>query len=97
MWGDAENVVGFARGGDDLFVFNANNGNDRIGDFGQADGGIWGRDFIDVSGLGILDFGGLDISAFDATTHESTITFSPGNDVLVHSQFALTQDDFIFS
>jgi hypothetical protein len=32
----------------------------------------------------------------DRTTHESTITFGDGNDVIVRSEHALTTQDFIF-
>ena len=101
MWGDAQVMLGKAHGGNDTFVFNFNNGHDRIEDFGQGKqcvaGSNWGTDHIDVSALGIDDFGQLSISAFDPTTHESTITFSSGNDVVVHSQVALTQHDFLFA
>ena len=54
-------------------------------------------DKIDVSSLGIQGFDQLVVSAFDPSTHESTITFSQGNDVVVHSQVALTPDDFLFA
>jgi hypothetical protein len=47
--------------------------------------------------LGIHNFSQLTISAFDPTTHESTITFSPNNDVVVHSQSALTSHDFVLA
>ena len=98
MRGDA---LGNALYGNDTFVFNLDNGHDGILDFGQGANDIagsnWGTDRIDVTALGIHDFGELTISAFDPTTHESTITFSPGNDVVVHSQVALTSDDFIFA
>jgi len=50
-----------------------------------------------MSALGIYNFSELNISSFDPVTHESVITFSSGNDVVVHSQFALTQYDFIFA
>jgi serralysin len=88
MRGDA---LGIAQFGNDTFVFNLDNGHDGIADFGQ------GVDRIDVTALGIHDFSELTISAFDPTTQESTITFSPGNDVVVHSQVALRSDDFIFA
>jgi len=97
MWGDAQTMLGGAQGGNDVFVFNVNNGHDSIGDFGQSDLSQWGHDLIDVSALGIHDFSGLNISAYDPVTQESTITFSPGNDVVVHSQSALTLHDFIFA
>ena len=101
MWGDAQVMLGNARGGNDMFVFNSNNGHDKIEDFGQGVGCVpgsnWGTDHIDVTALGIHDFSQLHISAFDTTTHESTITFSPGNDVVVHSQVALTANNFIFA
>jgi hypothetical protein len=96
MWGDAQAVLGDAKGGNDTFVFKADSGQDVIGDFGQGLSNS-GNDHIDVSALGIEDFSQLDISAFDSTTHESTITFSPGNEVVVHSQVVLTSQDFIFA
>jgi hypothetical protein len=101
MWGDAQVMTGNAKGGNDVFVFNFNNGHDKIEDFGQAGecGGssILGSDHIDVRDLGIDNFSQLHISAFDPTTHDSTITFSPGNDVVVHSHIALTSHDFLFA
>ena len=54
-------------------------------------------EYSDVSALGITDFSQLNVSAFDPTTHESTITFSAGNEVVVHSQIALTERDFLFA
>jgi hypothetical protein len=101
MWGDAQIMSGNAKGGNDTFVFNFNNGHDMIEDFGQANAchgsSILGSDHIDVSALGIEHFNQLDISAFDPSTHDSTITFSSGNDVVVHSQVALTSHDFLFA
>ena len=101
MWGDAQVMLGKAHGGNDAFVFNFNNGHDKIEDFGQGNqckaGSNWGTDHIDVTALGIHHFNQLSISAFDPTTHESTISFSLGNDVVVHSQMALTQYDFLFA
>lgn len=100
MWGDAQVMLGSARGGNDKFVFNFTNGHDKIEDFGQGLAGAsshLGTDHIDVSALGITEFSRLNISAFDLTTHESTITFSHGNDVVVHSQDALKPQDFIFA
>jgi hypothetical protein len=101
MWGDAQVMLGNAQGGNDTFVFNFNNGHDEIEDFGQGKqcvvGSDWGTDHIDVTALGIHNFSQLGISAFDPTTHESTITFSSGNDVVVHSQVALTSHDFFFA
>jgi hypothetical protein len=101
MWGDAQTMSGHARGGNDTFVFNFNNGHDKIEDFGQGNGcvgsSILGSDHIDVRALGIDNFSELHISAFDPTTHDSTITFSSGNDVVVHSQAALTSHDFLFA
>lgn len=98
MWGDAQVVLGNAHGGNDTFVFNSNNGQDKIEDFGQGVAASnLGTDHIDVTALGIHDFGQLNISAFDPITHESTITLSPGNDVVVHSQVALTAHDFILA
>jgi serralysin len=98
MRGDA---LGTAQFGNDTFVFNVDNGHDAIVDFGQGAidvaGPDWGTDRIDVTALGIEDFSELTISAFDPTTHESTITFSPDNDVVVRSEVALTSDDFIFA
>jgi hypothetical protein len=99
MWGDAQVILGLAKGGNDTFVFNFDNGHDKIEDFGQGLAGAgsnWGTDHVDVSALGISDFSQLNISSFDSTTHESTITFSPGNDVVVHSQEALRPQDFLF-
>src|SRR5262249_13746549 len=72
MWGDAQVMAGNAQGGNDTFVFNFNNGHDKIEDFGQ-------NDLIDVRALGIQDFSQLNLSSFDAATHETTITFSAGN------------------
>jgi hypothetical protein len=100
MWGDAQVILGMAKGGNDTFRFNFASGHDKIEDFGQGvcvAGSNWGTDHIDVTALGITDFGQLSISAFDPTTHESTITLSPGNDVVVHSQVALTSHDFLFA
>jgi hypothetical protein len=102
MWGDARVLLGNAKGGNDTFVFNFNNGHDKIEDFGQAgDPGLpassLGTDHIDVTALGITGLGQLNISTFDLATHESTITFSPGNDVVVHSEIALTARDFLFA
>jgi hypothetical protein len=80
-------------------VFKFNNGQDKIGDFGQGASGAgsnWGTDHIDVSALGIHDFSQLNISAFDPTTHDSMILFGTG-DVVVHSQHALMADDFLFA
>jgi hypothetical protein len=95
MWGDAQTILSKAQGGNDTFAFSFSNGHDRIEDFGQ--GSVWGVDHIDVTALGIHEFGELKISAFNAVTHESTITFSDGNDVIVHSQAALTSHDFLFA
>jgi hypothetical protein len=101
MWGDAQVILGNAKGGNDTFRFEFNNGDDKIEDFGQGvqdvPGSNWGIDHIDVTALDIHDFGQLNISAFDPITHDSTITFSPGNDVVVHSQAALTAHDFILA
>jgi Ca2+-binding RTX toxin-like protein len=100
LWGDAQVMLGNAKGGNDTFVFNFDNGNDKIEDFGQGVCGAGpnlGTDHIDVSALGIENFSQLSISAFDLTTHESTITFSTGNEVVVHSQVALTEHDFLFA
>jgi Ca2+-binding RTX toxin-like protein len=98
MWGDAPVVSGNAQGGNDTFVFKPGNGHDTIGDFGQGQAGSqWGIDHIDVTALGIHAFSELNISAFDPATHESTITFNPGNDLVVHSQIALNQNDFLFA
>jgi hypothetical protein len=101
MWGDAQSISGNAKGGNDTFVFNFGNGHDKIEDFGQANecvgSSILGTDHIDVRALGIEHFSQLHISAFDPTTHDSTITFSSGNDVVVHSQVALTQHDFLLA
>jgi len=101
MWGDAQIILGNAKGGDDTFVFAANNGQDKIEDLGQGVQGVsgsnWGVDHIDVTALGIHDFGQLNISAFDPNAHESTMTFSPGNEVVVHSQVALSAHDFILA
>ena len=95
MWGDAQTLLGDAQGGNDTFVFGPNNGHDAIEDFGQGlKGTNWGTDHIDVSGLGIQNFSQLDISAFDSTSHTSTITFSAGDDVTVHSLVALSAQDF---
>jgi len=96
MWGDAQAMLGSAQGGNDMFVFDSANGHDSIGDFGQG-GSNLGTDHIDVTALGIHDFSELNISAFDPSAHESTITFSTGNDVIVHSESALTQQDFLFA
>jgi hypothetical protein len=101
MYGDAQVMLDHVHGGNDTFVFNFNNGHDSIEDFGQGVHGVAGSnegtDHIDVSALGIENFSELNISAFDPVTHVSTITFSPGNDVVVHSQVALTQQDFLFT
>jgi Ca2+-binding RTX toxin-like protein len=97
MWGDAQSISGNAKGGNDTYVFNFSNGHDKIEDFGQVGSSILGNDHIDVSALGIEHFSQLQISAFDPTTHDSTITFSSGNDVVVHSQIALTSHDFLFA
>jgi hypothetical protein len=96
MWGDAQAMLGNAQGGNDTYVFGFDNGHDSIGDFGQG-GSNRGTDHIDVTALGIHDFSELDISAFDPIALVSTITFSPGNDVVVHSEFALTAQDFLFA
>ncbi|MGY4344954.1 Ca2+-binding RTX toxin-like protein [Bradyrhizobium sp. GM7.3] len=96
MWGDAQVMLGLAKGGNDTFVFNVNNGHDNVEDLGQGLSSL-GTDHIDVSALGIENFSELTISAFDPTTHESTITFSAGNDVAVHSDEALRPHDFIFA
>jgi hypothetical protein len=93
-------MFGNAKGGSDTFVFKVDNGHDKIEDFGQAVGGPrsnWGTDHIDVVAVGITNFSELKISAFDPTTHESTITFSAGNEVVVHSEEALRPEDFIFA
>jgi hypothetical protein len=98
MWGDAQTLLGHAQGGNDTFVFGPNNGQDAIEDFGQGlKGTNWGTDHIDVSGLGIQNFSQLDISAFDSTSRTSTITFSAGDDVTVHSLVALSAQDFKFA
>jgi Ca2+-binding RTX toxin-like protein len=100
MWGDAQVMLSYAKGGNDTFVFKADSGFDVIEDFGQGIRGAGpslGIDHIDVSALGITDFSQLNVSAFDPTTHESTITFSAGNEVVVHSQIALTERDFLFA
>jgi hypothetical protein len=100
MWGDAQVMLGHAVGGNDTFIFKLNNGSDRIEDFGQGDHGAnqrWGTDHIDVSALGITDFSQLDfMSAFDPTTHESSIAFDTG-DLIVRSQHALSAQDFLFA
>ena len=101
MWGDAQTMTGNARGGNDTFVFNFNNGHDAIEDFGQGvrsqPGANWGIDHIDVSALGIHEFDQLSISTFDPVSHQSLISFSSGNDVVVHSQIALSAHDFLFA
>lgn len=99
MWGDAQELLGNARGGDDVFAFGANNGHDKIGDFGQGVSGSpnFGTDKIDVSALGIQNFSELTISAFDPATHQSTISFGPDNDLIVRSQVALTPNYFVFA
>ncbi|MCK1742295.1 hypothetical protein IVA80_15840 [Bradyrhizobium sp. 139] len=96
MWGDAQVMLGLAKGGNDTFVFNFNNGHDRVEDFGQGLSNL-GTDHINVLALGVENFNQLSISAFDPTTHESTITLSAGNDVVVHSEEALRPQDFIFA
>jgi hypothetical protein len=60
---------------------------------------VWtkGTDHIDVTALGIHEISELNILAFDSATHTSTITFSPGNELVVHSQIALNQNDFLFA
>jgi hypothetical protein len=97
MWGDAQLMLGNARGGNDVFVFAAWNGHDKIEDFGQGGGSALGSDHIDVAGLGITNMSQLNISTFDTTTNESTITFSAGNEVVVHCAHVLTAHDFIFA
>jgi hypothetical protein len=97
MWGDAQVISGNAQGGNDTFVFKPNSGHDTIEDFGQGQlGSQWGTDHIDVTALGIHAFSELNISAFDPATHQSIITFSRGNDLVVHSQIALSENDFLF-
>ncbi|QQO12022.1 hypothetical protein JJB99_21250 [Bradyrhizobium diazoefficiens] len=96
VWGDARMMFDFAQGGNDTIVFNLENGHDRVEDFGQGLSNL-GIDLIDVSALGIQSFADLTISQFDPITHESLITFSPGNDVAVHSEEALRPQDFIFA
>jgi Ca2+-binding RTX toxin-like protein len=96
IWGDAQMMLGFAQGGNDTFVFDFDNGHDKVEDFGQGLSNQ-GADHIDVSALGIENFSDLSFSPFDSVTHESTVTFSPGNDVVVHSQQALRPQDFIFA
>ena len=96
MWGDGQLMLGNAHGGNDTFVFKVSNGHDKIEDFGQNVGSQTGRDHIDVSGLGIANMSEMVMSAYDVHSHETTITFSPGNDVVVHSAHALTAQDFIF-
>jgi hypothetical protein len=95
MWCDAQFISGNAKGGNDTYVFNFSNGRDKIEDFGEIGSSILGNDQIDVSALGIENFNQLHISAFYPTTH--AITFSSGNDVVVHSQIALTSHDFLFA
>jgi Ca2+-binding RTX toxin-like protein len=97
MWGDAQHMSQHIQGGADTFVFKALNGHDVIEDFGQGLNRNAGTDHIDVSALGITDFAGLTISSYDANSHTSTITFSVGNDVVVHSDAALTAHDFLFA
>jgi hypothetical protein len=89
-------MLGLANGGNDTFAFNFANGHDKVEDFGQGLSNL-GTDHIDVSALGIENFSALSISSFDPATHESTITFSPGNDVVVLSEQALRPEDFIFA
>lgn len=96
IWGDAQTMLGFAKGGNDTFVFKFDNGYDKIEDFGQGLSNL-GTDHIDVSALRIENFGDLSISPFYPVTHESTITFGSGNDVVVHSEQALRPQDFIFA
>jgi Ca2+-binding RTX toxin-like protein len=99
MWGDAQDMIGSARGGDDVFAFGPNNGHDKIEDFGQGAvaGPDWGSDRIDVSALGIQNFSELTVSAFDPSTHQSTISFGADNDLIVRSQVALTPNYFMFA
>ena len=90
-----------AQGGNDNFVFAPSNGHNVIQDFGQGiskiPGSNLGTDHIGVIALGITSFSQLNISAFDPITHTSTISFSADNDVVVHSQVALTQHDFFLA
>ncbi|MGY4289702.1 hypothetical protein ACVWXO_008968 [Bradyrhizobium sp. LM2.7] len=96
IWGDAQVMLGLASGGNDTFAFNFDNGHDKVEDFGQGLSNL-GTDHIDVSALGIENFSDLSISSFEFATHESTITFGPDNDVVVHSEQALRPEDFIFA
>jgi hypothetical protein len=99
LWGDGQLMLDRAKGGNDTFVFDFNNGYDRIEDFGQgksAFGSQWGADRIEVSALGARSIADLNISTFNAASHQSTITFGAGNEVVVVSQAALSSDDFIF-
>jgi len=98
MWGDAGFLLDFAKGGNDMFIFRANSGHDEIFDFGQGlSGQNLGTDHIDVTSVGIHNFVELNISAYDPITQTSTVTFSPGSDVIVHSAQALTAHDFLFA
>lgn len=73
IWGDAQMMLGFAQGGNDTFVFDFDNGHDKVEDFGQGLSNQ-GADHIDVSALGIENFSDLSFSPFDPVTHESTVT-----------------------
>jgi hypothetical protein len=92
-------ILGRAKGATTHSSLDFNNGYDRIEDFGQSKSGFgsqWGADTIDVSALGATSTGDLRISTFNAATHQSTITFGAGNEVVVVSQAALSSNGFIF-
>jgi hypothetical protein len=83
-------------GGSDLFIFEANNGNDIIGDFVQ------GQDNIVLSGIpGVADFAQLSSLISVLNPYDSLITFSAGNtitvwDTVIAGVSTLASTDFTF-
>jgi Ca2+-binding RTX toxin-like protein len=81
------------QGGNDIFIFAPDSGNDRIGDFED------GKDRIDVQGYGFHQLSDLGITNND--TAVVTVAFGGGNQVEVSgfegSAVSLSVADFIFA
>ena len=99
MWGDIAftdymgTPVDLARvkTGRDVFVFSANNGNDRIHDFRQ------GEDKIELQGLGVDSFDALMAASHLSQQDTSTVITFGANTITVVGVTDLNAADFIFT
>ena len=89
MFGDAASRDAAATGGNDVFAFLADSGQDTVFDFEQ------GKDLIDVEALGYTAFGQLDIDPDGSGG--SIVHFLDTNQVTVANVAILAATDFIFA